>query len=131
MSRFEILSGDFLSGKGTFQAGVFQIETDLFPWPGLALPTTAFRGISAVSEESSSDTTSALTLGLAGAMVLGPLGAVAGFALSSQKQEVTFMVELHDGRTLLGLASIDDYQRLEQAINKRIGRSAVTHPHGG
>lgn len=127
MPKFEILSGDFLSGKGTFHAGVFTIETELFTWPGLVLPIREVTRISVISEESSTDTTSALTLGLAGAMVLGPLGAVAGFALSSQKQEVMFMVQLNDGRAFLGVASIDDYQSMERAINKRMTRSAGMH----
>src|SRR5690349_17807674 len=101
MAKIKILAGDFLDGHATYEPGVITIETVVYPWPGLKISTQEIRDVSLVSESSRRDVSSSVSLGLAGAMVLGPIGAFAGLMLAGEEEEITFSLMLRDGRSML------------------------------
>jgi hypothetical protein len=62
---------------------------------------------------------SSVGLGLAGAMVLGPIGAVAGLMLAGEEDEVTFSLALRDGRSMLCVTDGCTYRDIESTIGKQ------------
>ncbi|NBA93759.1 hypothetical protein [Pseudomonas sp. R5(2019)] len=119
MAKVQILAGDFLCGDGEYDDGVFKIETPLFPWPGLKIPTSWIESIKTMEDKGSDPIDTALTLGLAGGLVLGPLGAMAGFLFPDDDAQVTFIVTLKDGRKLTLLSDGDTYQQIKQPLLRK------------
>ncbi|AHF67363.1 hypothetical protein PCH70_22100 [Pseudomonas cichorii JBC1] len=54
--------------------------------------------------------------GLAGALMLGPVGAAAGMFLASEEKEITFVATLKDGRSLLAATDENTYRKMAQDI---------------
>lgn len=106
MVRMKILAGDFLDGTGEYEDGVMSIESSLYPWPGIKIDISKIRSIEVVSKEANKAIGSSVLQGVAGGLVMGPLGAIAGFMLGDEFKEVTFMATLKDGRKIL--ATIDE-----------------------
>jgi hypothetical protein len=119
MAKIKILAGDFLDGHAVYEPGFITIETVVYPWPGLKISTQEIRDVTLVSESSNSDVSSSVSLGLAGAMVLGPMGAVAGFMLAGEEDEVTFSVALRDGRSMLCVTDGCTYRDIESTVGKQ------------
>lgn len=105
MASITVLAGDFLQGDGEYLNGVFTLRTPLHPWPGITLPLSAFKHLEVANEDSIKDVKDAIGFGVAGAMLLGPIGAIAGFMLAGKETEVTFLATLKDERKLL--AAVD------------------------
>lgn len=119
MAKIKILAGDFLDGHAAYEPGSITIETVVYPWPGVKISTQEIRDVTLVSESSYRDVSSSVSLGLAGAMVLGPIGAVAGLMLAGEKDEVTFSLALRDGRSMLCAADGCTYRKLESTVGKQ------------
>ncbi|MDB5995289.1 MAG: ribosome assembly protein 4 [Pseudomonas sp.] len=126
MTRIQVLAGDFLHGQANYYSGYLIIETVLCPWPGTKVPVSDIKTLEISSETSTRNIPSALGLGLAGAMMLGPLGAAAGVMLAEDKKEVTFWVGLKDGRKFVGVTDAGTYSSIEKATTKT---SAPTAPN--
>lgn len=107
MASVTVLAGDFLQGDGEYTDGVFTLRTSLHPWPGITLPLSSFKSVEVANEESINNIKDAIGFGfgVAGAMLLGPIGAIAGFMLAGKETEVTFLATLKDDRKLL--AAVD------------------------
>lgn len=118
MAKIKILAGDFLDGCAVFEPGLITIETAVYPWPGLKIATCEILDATVVSETSHRDVSSAVGLGLAGALALGPIGAVAGVMLADDEIELTFSMQLRDGRSLLCAAEKRAFRDIEAAIGK-------------
>ncbi|WP_397448709.1 hypothetical protein [Pseudomonas sp. NA-150] len=118
MAKINVLAGDFLQGEGHYESGVITIETALYPWPGLTIPVSEIRTMQVASETARKHPESALGLSLAGAMFLGPVGAVAGLVLAKDTVEVTFWAELKDGRKLLGATDPMTYHTMESCTRR-------------
>lgn len=119
MARMKILAGDFLQGEGTYYNGVVTIETALYPWPGLQLPATTIRSVEVTGAEPTRAVGTSLVQAAAAGLVMGPLGAVAGFMLGDEHEEVTFMVTLRDGRKFLACSHDNTHEQLAQHIARR------------
>jgi hypothetical protein len=83
MSKVKVLAGDLLQGDGEYHSGLFNLETPLYPWPGINIPITSVKSIEVATTGSNKKLEDAISLGFAGALVLGPLGAAAGVFLAS------------------------------------------------
>jgi hypothetical protein len=112
MAKIKVLAGDFLQGDGQYRSGTITLVTALHPWPGVSLKQSDIKHMEIASEASSTKMENALSLGLAGALMLGPVGAAAGMIFASEQKEITFMVTLKDGRRLLAATDDKTYQRL-------------------
>ena len=120
MATIKIVAGDFLDGSAEFESGFISIQTTVYPWPGVKIATTEIRDVTVISETSYRDLSSAVGLGLAGALALGPIGAVAGVMLADDEVELTFSIQLRDGRSLLCAADKLTYQSLEATVGKQV-----------
>ena len=119
MAKIKILAGDFLEGSAVLEPGFITIETAVYPWPGLKIATSEILDATVVSETSYRDVSSTVGLGLAGALALGPIGAVAGLILADDEIELTFSMQLRDGRSLLCATEKRTYRDIEAAIGKQ------------
>lgn len=117
MADITVLAGDFLQGDGEYQNGVFTLRTSLNRWPGITLPLTAFKTLEIANEESINNVKDAIGFGIAGAMLLGPIGAIAGFMLAGKETEVTFIATLKDGRKLLAAVDSTTYEEISRRIH--------------
>jgi len=121
MASITVLAGDFLQGDGDYRDGVFTLRTSLHPWPGITLPLSKFKSLEVANEDSINNVREAIGFGVAGAMLLGPIGAVAGFMLAGKDTEVTFLLTLKDGRKLLIAADSGTFDQISRKF-------AALHP---
>jgi hypothetical protein len=89
MASITVLAGDFLQGDGDYRDGVFTLRTSLYPWPGLTLPLSRLKSVEVANEDSINNIKQAIGFGVAGAMLLGPIGAFAGFMLAGKEHTRT------------------------------------------
>lgn len=118
MATIKILAGDFLQGDGEYISGSIKIETPLHPWPGMKISGRALKSVEIASQASSKKVDDAIGLGLAGALVLGPVGAAAGLMLAGEETEVTFWATLKDGRKFLGATDDHTYRKIANQVLK-------------
>jgi hypothetical protein len=116
MAKIKVLAGDFLQGDGEYRSGTITLVTPLFPWPGVSLKQTDIRFVEIASEASSTKMDDALGLGLAGALMLGPMGAAAGLMFAGEQKEITFLATLKDGRKLLAATDDKTYQKIAMHV---------------
>lgn len=119
MANIKILAGDFLQGDGEYRAGTITLVTPLFPWPGISFKHNDIKSVEMASQASSKKIDGAIGYGLAGALVLGPVGAAAGVMLAGEEKEITFLTTFKDGRKILAAADDRTYQKLSQHIATR------------
>jgi hypothetical protein len=53
---------------------------------------------------------------VAGAVLLGPLGLLAGVLVGGRKKEITFVAKLKDGRKFLGTPDSKTFTQLQAAV---------------
>ncbi|MFJ4142941.1 hypothetical protein [Pseudomonas sp. NPDC089734] len=116
MAKINVLAGDFLQGNGEYRAGTITLVTPLFPWPGISFKHSEIQSVEIASEASNKKMDGAIGLGLAGALMLGPVGAAAGMLLASDEKEITFLATLKDGRSLLAATDEGTYQTMTRDI---------------
>ncbi|ANI61436.1 hypothetical protein PGR6_38630 [Pseudomonas sp. GR 6-02] len=68
------------------------------------------------NEDSINNIKDVIGFGVAGAMLLGPIGAIAGFMLAGKETEVTFLATLKDGRRLLAAVDNDTFDEISRKI---------------
>ena len=68
------------------------------------------------NEDSINNIKDVIGFGVAGAMLLGPIGAIAGFMLAGKETEVTFLATLKDGGKLLAAVDSDTFEEISQKI---------------
>lgn len=116
MAKISVLAGDFLQGEASFQSGAFTLQTILNQQ--IRIPIKSIDTLEPACVESVKNTKDALGLGIAGAMLLGPVGAVAGYLIAGEETEVTFIAKLKDGRKLLAVTNEDTYQEILRLLQK-------------
>ncbi|MBK5351702.1 hypothetical protein JFU37_04110 [Pseudomonas sp. TH41] len=117
MASLTVLAGDFLQGDGEYRDGVFTLRTSLHPWPGINLALSSIERIEVANEESINNIKDAIGFGVAGAMLLGPIGAIAGFMLAGKETEVTFLATFKDGKRLLAAADSNAFEEISRKFH--------------
>lgn len=112
MSRITVISGDFLAGDAEFQSGMFTLKTVLTPSRELTIPVSKVAALETATEEVVTRKGSVIRWSLAGALLLGPIGLVAGWLLCDREKEITFYAKFKDGRCLLATTDIDTYSKI-------------------
>jgi len=118
MAKIKVLAGDFLQGDGEYICGAIRLETPLHPWPGIHIQGNALKSVGVASKASTKKVEDAIGLGLAGALMLGPMGAAAGLMLAGEETEVTFWATLKDGRKFLAATDDQTYRRIAGSVAK-------------
>lgn len=117
MATIKVLAGDFYKGsQHKFNFGTLTLFSDKAKWMGESIPSTQFASIEVASEESVKRAGGTIGWGAAGALVLGPVGLLAGLMLGGKSKDVTFIGVLHDGRKMLATTDSKTFTKLQAAI---------------
>jgi hypothetical protein len=114
MAKIKVLAGDFstkstarISGKSImFPRGWF------FEW----VPMKQLASVQIATEENVKRLGGTVGWGVAGAVLLGPLGLLAGLLLGGRNKNVTFVAQFKDGRKFLGTTKNRIYTKLLAAV---------------
>lgn len=130
MAGIEILAGDFPLGRAEFGFGLLAFPKK--PKQGFAKDVVVksedeICSVQVTTEEEASRLGKAAEVGLAGGLLLGPVGLVLGGLLGAadrQEKAVTFSCELVDGRRFLGKTDAKTYAKLETHAFKNKSKAA-------
>lgn len=113
MTRLTVRSGDFLQGEGEYRNGSLTLKTAGSPSQGEKIALSRIKDMKVANQESSRNLGSALGWGMAGALVAGPVGLLAGLWLGSKEEEVTFLATFKDGRKLLAVTDSRTWSKID------------------
>ncbi|MCY1397532.1 hypothetical protein D9M71_125400 [compost metagenome] len=119
MTRLTIQAGDFLQGEGEYTDGAITLRTLKNPQQGEKITLNRIKEMTIANQESSRSLGSTLGWGMAGALVAGPIGMIAGMWLGGKEEEVTFVAKLKDGRKLMAITDAKTYTKLSRALKKQ------------
>lgn len=120
MPRVEIHAGDFLPGKKSVEFLENFFGTSLkVKRPGRFLRETIrlteIKSVEVASEENVKRLGGTVGWGTAGLLILGPVGLLAGLLAGGKGKNVTFVLQLKDGRRLLGTTDSRTFTKLQAA----------------
>jgi hypothetical protein len=116
MAKITVHAGDFLKGEGQLSFGSIVLKTEDHPWVGEVIPLSKLEMVDTASEENVKKLGGTIGWGAAGAVLLGPVGLLAGLLLGGRKKEVTFVAKFKDGRKLLATTDSSTYTKLTAAV---------------
>ena len=116
MAKIAVYAGDFLKGDGQFNFGSLTLRTAAHSWVGETIPISQLETVEVASEESVKKIGGTIGWGAAGALILGPVGLLAGLLLGGKRKEVTFIAKFKDGRKLLATTDSSTYTKLRAAV---------------
>lgn len=111
---FKVLAGDFQSGNASQYVDgklIMKTEGKFFREK---IPVTEIATLERATEEAIINTGGAIGWGLAGSLMFGPAGLVAGLMLGGKGQEITFICTFKDGRKFLATTSSKLFHILEK-----------------
>jgi hypothetical protein len=124
MATFQIIAGDFGQHKeGSVTFGKYY-RADA---QGLNMPHIdggsrdvhyglgQIQSLEIATEQSLKKMSGAIGWGFAGAVALGPIGAIAGLLAGGRRDEVTFVCQFKDGRKFLGRCDTKTYTSIQAA----------------
>jgi len=115
MTRLTVRSGDFLQGEGEYRNGSLTLKTPRSPSPGERISLARISDLKLSSLESSRSLGTALGWGVAGALVAGPVGLLAGLWLGGKEEEATFLATFKDGRKLLAVTDGKTWSKIDDS----------------
>lgn len=115
MAKIKIHAGDFLSGEGQFSFGKLVLKTKAHRFLGETIPAAALETVEIATEESVKRLGGTIGWGIAGGVLLGPVGLLAGLLAGGRKKEITFVAKFKDGRRLLGTTDSKTFTALQAA----------------
>lgn len=115
MSKVTVISGDFLAGDAEFHGGMFRLKSASNPSRNLKISVSKLEIMESATEEIVTNKGSAIRWGLAGALVLGPVGLIAGLLLCGKEKQVTFYAKFRSGRRLLATTDSDTFLKISAA----------------
>lgn len=115
MSKIKVHAGDFTDGElGMFS--MLTMKSKQHPWMGEPITLDKLQSVEMANEESVKKVGGTVGWGVAGAVVLGPVGLLAGLLLGGKGKEVTFVAKFKDGRKMLATTDSKTYTKLQAAV---------------
>ncbi len=121
MSTIKVMAGDLDKGSWQF-VGMFgaatmtRASTTKSLWKGESINLkTEAENIEQLNEEKVKKLAGTAGWGIAGAVLLGPLGAIGGMLLGGNKKEVAFACYLKDGRKFMATTDGKTWQKIAAA----------------
>lgn len=117
MATIKIHAGDFPAGKAETTFSVIGM-----PWKsgdgltGESIHFNAIESLELASEDSVKRIGGTLGWGAAGALILGPVGLLAGLLAGGRGKDVTFVCKFKDGRKMLATTDSKTYTKMQAAI---------------
>ena len=116
MATIKVHAGDFLKGDSQYLFGSFTLRTKEHYFAGETIPITELDMIDIATEEKLKKIGGTVGWGVAGAVLLGPAGMLAGLLLGGKKEEVTFIAKFKDGRKLLASTDRKTFTKLQTKL---------------
>ncbi len=116
MAKVKVHAGDFLEGDGQFSFGSLVLKTKEHSFLGETIPITELDVVDVATEENVKKLGGTVGWGAAGALILGPVGLLAGLLLGGKKKQVTFVAKFKDGRKLLASTDSKTFTKLQAAV---------------
>lgn len=121
MAKIKVHAGDFRKGElNSFGVmlgqGSFTLLSDTHPIMGENISITQVAELDLASEDSVKRMGGAVGWGVAGGVLFGPAGLLAGLLLGGKGKETTFVCQFKDGRKLMGTMGAKDYQNLQASL---------------
>lgn len=114
MGQIKIHAGDFQEGEGSsFSFGSFSLRKPGAWFSAEVVPSAEVEEVAIATEDSVKRLGGTLGWGAAGAIVLGPVGLLAGLLLGGRGKEVTFVVRFKDGRKFLGTTDAKTFTKIQ------------------
>ncbi|UVJ42739.1 hypothetical protein NVV94_19355 [Pseudomonas sp. LS1212] len=123
MTRLTVQAGDFLQGEGEYSNGSLILKTNTNPNAGEKIALTRIKEMTIANQESSKSLGSAIGWGMAGALVAGPIGLIAGLWLGGKEEEITFVATLKDGRKLMAITDVKTYTKMAGNWQRRMSKT--------
>ena len=114
MKKLKVVAGDFGKSPGEVCSDHIRIWSDQHWFRGERISYTDFKSIEVANEENVTKFGSAAGWGAAGAVVLGPVGFLAGALLGGKGKEITFIAELKNGKKFMATTE-NKYFKIIQA----------------
>lgn len=117
MAKVKVHAGDFPKGTANLSFGVLS-----FPWQpgdgfsGKTIALSDLLEVDTASEESVKKIGGTVGWGAAGAVILGPVGLLAGLLAGGRKTEVTFVAKFRDGRKMLASTDSKTYRQFAAVV---------------
>jgi hypothetical protein len=99
-----------------FVKGVLKLCTKKRQWFPEKIKATELKSIDIASEDNVKKLGGTVGWGLAGAVMLGPVGLLAGLICGGKKKEITFVAEFKDGRKMLATCSNKTYSQIQASL---------------
>lgn len=125
MPSIHILAGDFEEGQktsttfGDFNLRMKHEDRTFFRKSRSYNVSRDIIDIRPLDEEDFRSTGATIGWGIAGAALLGPLGAIAGGYLGGRKNTVAFKASLKDGRGFIGVSSKSGFAKLSKHLRAK------------
>jgi len=117
MAKIRIHAGDFLPNRdGQLTFGSLVLPTAEKAFAGEAISITKLESVEVATEESVKRLGGTVGWGVAGAVVLGPVGLLAGLLLGGKGKDVTFAATFKDGRRLLATTDSKTFTKLKAQV---------------
>ncbi len=116
MAKIKVHAGDFLEGVGTLSFGVLNLKTKEKKFSGENILLTQLKSVELATEENVKKVGGTIGWGVAGALILGPAGLLAGLLMGGRSKEVTFIAVFKDGRKLLATTDNKSFTRLQASV---------------
>lgn len=116
LGRIDVKAGDFKKGlESQYVHGKFLMKKEGSFLRETILPSQIEK-LELATEESVISVGGAAGWGIAGSVLLGPAGLLAGLILGGRGQKATFICKFKDGRKFLGTASTGVYNELQRVF---------------
>lgn len=102
MAEIKVHFANFPYTEISTHFGGLNIKTSAFQLTGESVTADKYKILDISTEENVKKITGAVGWGIVGGALAGPVGILAGALLGGNKKQVTFVLELTDGRQLMG-----------------------------
>lgn len=116
MAKIKVLAGDFIKTDGEYSWGSLILKTEEHSWFGETIPLSQLDTVDIATEENVKKIGGTVGWGAAGAIILGPVGLLAGLLLGGKKKEVTFVAKFKDGRKLMAQTDSKTFIKIQAAV---------------
>lgn len=109
--KVKVLGGDIPKGEWDFNGGMMTPDPATGNFDCISL-ISDIKKVTLQTEDSVKDLGQTLGFALAGGVIFGPLGALAGYLASGNRKEVCALVELSDDRKFVAVMDQRIYQQM-------------------
>jgi hypothetical protein len=122
MASIKVLAGDFKSSPTRFDGTALHMLTDEHSFLGEPYQLDTLADIQLATEENVKKMGGTIGWGAAGALILGPVGLLAGLLLGGKKKDINFIGRFTDGKMFMATSNTKVFSCLQLAAQENIQR---------